>query len=162
MNFKSVYVSGLLAVWPVMQGMAQSELIKFGDFDQWIVRNIKESGIIGGDTKQSGRGVEREQGLYESGRFAVGNVECDGQGLRNHQDEYFGLSGETGRRLLCPPGDSCRESESHGNCEYRSVGSRFCFSGQRARTDYQYVQSDEQIGCGHTFYQTSAGYQFRL
>ena len=40
MNFKSVYVSGLLAVWPVMQGMAQSELIKFGDFDQWIVRNI--------------------------------------------------------------------------------------------------------------------------
>ena len=52
MNFKSVYVSGLLAVWPVMQGMAQSELIKFGDFDQWIVRNIKESGIIGGDTKQ--------------------------------------------------------------------------------------------------------------
>mgnify|MGYP007016951418 CR=1 FL=1 len=31
MKFKSVYVSGLLAVWPVMQGMAQSELIKFGD-----------------------------------------------------------------------------------------------------------------------------------
>ena len=63
MNFKSVYVSGLLAVWPVMQGMAQSELIKFGDFDQWIVRNIKESGIIGGDTKQ----------LYEIGPDAVWN-----------------------------------------------------------------------------------------
>lgn len=63
MNFKSVYVSGLLAVWPVIQGMAQSELIKFGDFDQWIVRNIKESGIIGGDTKQ----------LYEIGPDAVWN-----------------------------------------------------------------------------------------
>mgnify|MGYP001465073388 CR=1 FL=1 len=129
MNFKSVYVSGLLAVWPVMQGMAQSELIKFGDFDQWIVRNIKErhyrwryQTVV---RNRSGRGLEREQGLYESGRFAVGNVECDGQGLRNHQDEYFGLPGEAGRRLLCPPGDSCRESESHGNCEYRSVGSRF-------------------------------------
>ena len=63
MKFKSVYVSGLLAVWPVMQGMAQSELIKFGDFDSWIVRNIKESGIIGGDTKQ----------LYEIGPDAVWN-----------------------------------------------------------------------------------------
>ena len=162
MNFKSVYVSGLLAVWPVMQGMAQSELIKFGDFDQWIVRNIKESGIIGGDTKQ----------LYEIGPDAVWNENkaYTNQGgspwaTSNVMAKVCGITKTNTsvyREKRGPPGDSCRESESHGNCEYRSVGSRFCFSGQRARTDYQYVQSDEQIGCGHTFYQTSAGYQFRL
>ena len=46
-----MYVSGLLALWPMVQGAAQSELIKYGNFDQWIVRNIKESRIIGGETK---------------------------------------------------------------------------------------------------------------
>ncbi len=58
-----MYVSGLLALWPMVQGVAQSELIKYGHFDQWIVRNIKESRIIGGETKQ----------LYEIGPNAVWN-----------------------------------------------------------------------------------------
>ena len=30
---------------------AREEYIKFGNFDQWLVRNIKESGIIGGNTR---------------------------------------------------------------------------------------------------------------
>ncbi len=30
---------------------AREEYIKFGNFDQWLVRNVKESGIIGGKTK---------------------------------------------------------------------------------------------------------------
>lgn len=30
---------------------AQEELVKFGDFEQWITRTIKESGIVGGATK---------------------------------------------------------------------------------------------------------------
>ena len=111
---------------------------------------------------RSGCGLEREQGLHEPGRFAVGYIECDGQSLRNHKDEYFGLPGEARRRLLCPSGNPCGKGEGDGHRKYRGVGSRFCFFGQCARTDYQYVQSDEQIGCGHTFYQTSAGYQFRL
>ena len=63
MNLRVMYVSGLLALWPMVQGAAQSELIKYGNFDQWIVRNIKESRIIGGETKQ----------LYEIGPNAVWN-----------------------------------------------------------------------------------------
>lgn len=43
---------GAVAAWPAHTLTAQSELIKFGDFDQWVVRNIKESRIIGGQTKQ--------------------------------------------------------------------------------------------------------------
>lgn len=31
--------------------IAQTELLKYGDFDNWVVRNVKESGIIGGNTK---------------------------------------------------------------------------------------------------------------
>ncbi len=63
MRYKRVYAVGLLAVLPFMQGWAQTELIKYGDFETWILRNIKESGIIGGKTKQ----------LYEIGPDAVWN-----------------------------------------------------------------------------------------
>lgn len=118
----------------VMQGMAQSELIKFGDFDQWIVRNIKESGIIGGDTKQlyeiGPDAVWNENKAYTNqggSPWATSNVMAKVCGITKTNTSVY--REEQGRRLLCPPGDSCRESESHGNCEYRSVGSRFCFSG---------------------------------
>ena len=52
---------------------AQTEMIKYGDFNQWIVRNIKESKIIGGDTKQ----------LYEVAPDAVWN----------NNDEYTNQGG---------------------------------------------------------------------
>lgn len=52
---------------------AQSEMIKYGDFNQWIVRNIKESRIIGGATKQ----------LYEVAPDAVWN----------NNDEYTNQGG---------------------------------------------------------------------
>ena len=52
MKLRKVYAFGVLAMTPFLSGMAQSELIKYGDFDHWIIRNIKESGIIGGNTKQ--------------------------------------------------------------------------------------------------------------
>lgn len=42
---------------------AQSNYIKYGNFDEWIVRNIKESAIIGGHTKT----------LYEVGPSATWN-----------------------------------------------------------------------------------------
>ena len=38
-------------------------LLKYGDFDSWITRNVKESSIIGGHTKQ----------LYEIAPTAVWN-----------------------------------------------------------------------------------------
>ena len=63
MKPRSLYAIALMVCWPALQGTAQSEMIKYGDFDQWIVRNIKESRIIGGETKQ----------LYEIGPNAVWN-----------------------------------------------------------------------------------------
>lgn len=53
----------LLFVLSATHVSAQRELFKYGSLDQWIVRNIKESGIIGGGTKT----------LYEIGPSAVWN-----------------------------------------------------------------------------------------
>lgn len=53
----------LLFVLSATHVSAQRELFKYGNLDQWIVRNIKESGIIGGGTKT----------LYEIGPSAVWN-----------------------------------------------------------------------------------------
>lgn len=68
----------------------------FGDMDHWVVREIHESGIIGGNTKH----------LYElgptdtiigntaytnRGRFAVGELQRDGEGGRCGEDEYICL-----------------------------------------------------------------------
>lgn len=63
MKFKNVIIQGMCIMLPVVPAWAQGELFKYGNFDSWIVRNIKESGIIGGDTKQ----------LYEIGPNAVWN-----------------------------------------------------------------------------------------
>lgn len=63
MKFKDLFVAALWVACPAGHVMAQSESIKYGDFDHWIVRNIKESGIIGGKTKQ----------LYEIGPDATWN-----------------------------------------------------------------------------------------
>ncbi len=43
-------MAGALALF-CAPAFAQEELIKFGDFEQWVTRHIKESGILGGKTK---------------------------------------------------------------------------------------------------------------
>lgn len=50
MNLKNVLLAGALlcAAEPMC---AQEELLKFGDFEQWISRTIKESGLVGGKKK---------------------------------------------------------------------------------------------------------------
>lgn len=40
-----------LSVFSLTLSAQTYETIRFGDFDSWVVRNIKESGIIGGNTK---------------------------------------------------------------------------------------------------------------
>ena len=67
MKVKSIFTSALVAVWaglsahsetvtPRVEGNDQTtagrvEYIQFGNFDSWLVRNIKESKMIGGKTK---------------------------------------------------------------------------------------------------------------
>ena len=52
MNIKSGIISVIWAVASLQSASAQHiEKIKFGDFNQWITRSIKESAVIGGDTR---------------------------------------------------------------------------------------------------------------
>ncbi len=50
---KKTFLTALAAVATVASGMAAEKVepISFGDFDQWVTRNIKESAVIGGNTK---------------------------------------------------------------------------------------------------------------
>ena len=68
----------------------------FGDMDHWVVREIHESGIIGGNTKHlyragADRYDHRQYSLYEPRRFAVGELQRDGEGGRCGEDEYICL-----------------------------------------------------------------------
>ncbi len=40
------------SILPCYMSAETFELIKYGDFEQWVTRNVKESSVIGGNTKQ--------------------------------------------------------------------------------------------------------------
>ena len=46
-----VCLLALHAVSAYAQTDGKFVLFKYGDFNQWVTRNVKESGVIGGDTK---------------------------------------------------------------------------------------------------------------
>lgn len=48
---KRIIVSAFLCLGAVMAQAQKEELIKFGDFEQWLLRDIKESALIGGNVK---------------------------------------------------------------------------------------------------------------
>ena len=58
------------------QDQGKAVPIKYGDMDRWVVRHIKESGIIGGNTKTLYEiGPNRTiNALHQPGRLAMGNV----------------------------------------------------------------------------------------
>ena len=47
-----VGLSLIFSLWIGVNAQSKVEMIPFGDMDQWITREIKESGVIGGKTKQ--------------------------------------------------------------------------------------------------------------
>lgn len=49
---KFIALAGLLMALLVGNNAAAQELIKYGNFNSWITRNIKESSVLGGNTKQ--------------------------------------------------------------------------------------------------------------
>ncbi len=46
------FISSLAATCVIAAAAQKTEPIKYGDFNQWVTRNIKESHIIGGNTRQ--------------------------------------------------------------------------------------------------------------
>ncbi len=53
MNKKLILAASMVSLLTSLTAGAETfELIKFGNFDQWITRNIKESKLLGGKTRQ--------------------------------------------------------------------------------------------------------------
>lgn len=50
LDFRALLIAALVTVFASSFAQAQ-ELIKYGDFNSWITRNIKESSVLGGNTK---------------------------------------------------------------------------------------------------------------
>jgi len=82
-------LSAMLCCGAVSAQQHEVEMIPFGNMDQWIDRQIKESGIIGGATKNVyaiGPTATVTETIQEYGRFAVGDIQCDGPGSRYHEN----------------------------------------------------------------------------
>lgn len=57
MSLKSNVLSGTLVIAGLMSANGQNiDRIKYGDFSNWVTRNLKESAVIGGKEKTSLRG----------------------------------------------------------------------------------------------------------
>ena len=51
MSIKKSFLIGAIMALSAIGAQAQEELVKYGDFETWVTRTIKESAIIGGKTK---------------------------------------------------------------------------------------------------------------
>ncbi len=94
------------------------EMFPFGDMDQWVDRQIKESRIIGGNTKNvyeiAPTAVIQGDQVYKNmggSPWGTSNVMAKVAELQN---KYVCFPGKKGRRVLCTSG------YTHGKCE--SVG----------------------------------------
>lgn len=77
------------------------EMIPFGNMDQWIDRQIKESGIIGGATKNvfaigPTATITENKAYTNMGGSPWGYFQCNGTRGGYYQNQYFGISGKTG------------------------------------------------------------------
>ena len=125
----------------------------FGDMDHWVVREIHESGIIGGNTKH----------LYELGPTdtIIGNTAYTNRGGgRRGEDEYFCLPGEAGQRLVRASGDTNGKCEGFRLGRYRSGSRRFRFSRNGARTDQGDQKSAGHVEQWSGVYQEAEGVAF--
>ena len=101
--------------------------------DQWIIRKVHESGVIGGNTKL----------LYEigptkeiDGNKPYKNMGGSPWGTSNVMAKVMGLSKQitlfirkTLSWILCSSGNAYRERQGIGNGEYYCIGSRIHLFG---------------------------------
>ena len=134
------------------------EMIPFGNMDQWIDRQIKESGIIGGATKNvyaiGPTATIRENKPYKNmggSPWATSNVMARVAGITKNQ--YFGISGEAGRRLLCPYGHPYGKRKGVRHRGHYGAGCRFHIFGRCTRAHQGDEESAEDTEFGHPVHQ---------
>ena len=132
-----LFLTGFVAFFSSLSLMAQPkvEMVPFGDMDQWVDRQIKESGIIGGNTKN----------VYAIGPTSVvkGDQVYKNMGGSPWATSYVGFPGKTGRWLLRASGYPYGKCEGIGTCQYYRIGRRFYLYGICARTDQGHQEPAE-------------------
>ena len=110
------------------------EILPFGNMDQWVTREIKESGIIGGNTKKV-YAIGPTETIVGAKPYAnkggspwgTSNVMARVSGITKNQ--YFGISRNQRRRFLCPSGYSYGECKSTWYCRYHRTCCRIYVFG---------------------------------
>lgn len=126
-------LSAMLCCGAVSAQQHEVEMIPFGNMDQWIDRQIKESGIIGGATKNvyaiGPTATVTETKAYKNmggSPWATSNVMARVAGITKTNTSVF----ETTRGwFLRPHGHPYGECESFWNSGYHGAGCRLYVSG---------------------------------
>lgn len=144
-----LFLTGFVAFFSSLSLMAQPkvEMVPFGDMDQWVDRQIKESGIIGGNTKNvyaiGPTSVVKGDQVYKNmggSPWATSNVMAKVAGITKTNTS---VSRKTGRWLLRASGYPYGKCEGIGTCQYYRIGRRFYLYGICARTDQGHQEPAE-------------------
>ena len=138
--------------------------IKYGNMDQWVVRHINESGIIGGNTKT----------LYEigpnrtiNGNKAYKNLGGSPWGTSNVMAKVMGVvktnnSVYRERRGSGQTHHSPRKRQGVRTYEHQGTGCRIHIPGRHERTHNRHKGGTKVAQLRHTVYGKTKGPQIRL
>lgn len=126
-------LSAMLCCGAVSAQQHEVEMIPFGNMDQWIDRQIKESGIIGGATKNvyaiGPTATITESKAYKNmggSPWATSNVMARVAGITKTNTS---VSRKEREWFLRPHGHPYGECESFWNSGYHGAGCRLYVSG---------------------------------
>lgn len=126
-------LSAMLCCGAVSAQQHEVEMIPFGNMDQWIDRQIKESGIIGGATKNvyaiGPTATVTETKAYKNmggSPWATSNVMARVAGITKTNTSVFRKARGW---FLCPYGHPYGECEGFWNSGYHGAGCRLHVSG---------------------------------
>ena len=143
-----LFLTGFVAFFSSLSLMAQHkvEMVPFGDMDQWVDRQIKESGIIGGNTKNvyeiGPTTVIKGDQVYKNmggSPWATSNVMAKVAGITKTNTSVFP--------------EKRGDGEGTGTCQYYRIGCRLYLYGICARTDQRYQEPAEDAADGDSVYQ---------
>jgi len=134
------------------------EMIPFGNMDQWIDRQIKESGIIGGATKNvyaiGPTATIRENKPYKNmggSPWATSNVMARVAGITKTNTSVF--PEKRGDGFLCPYGHPYGKRKGVRHRGHYGAGCRFHIFGRCTRAHQGDEESAEDTEFGHPVHQ---------
>ena len=102
--------------------------------------------------------MEAKYTLCQLGWFAMGHIQCHGQGVGHHQDQSVSLPRHPPWTwLLRQARHPYRDVQGAGYRQYQGVGCRKHLPRTDARTHHLYLQPHGQTRCGHALHGKTQG-----